>query len=136
VASFSLSHSGVLSNWQSACVINNDSLFDPSLAAPTFLPGRCAVPASVEALVNPSSLLTFFMHIKDYFTPSQLMALLATINPSKLVAGQLSFILHTITGFHRLCLDHYYGFICHLTPTWLMSLKSTTGLFLAAGKST
>ena len=29
--------------------------------------------------------------------------------------GQLGFVLHTITGFHRPSLTHYYGFICHLT---------------------
>ena len=31
--------------------------------------------------------------------------------------GRLGFVLHTITGFHRPSLTHYYGFICHLTPT-------------------
>jgi len=63
------------------------------------------------------------MHIKDYFTPSQLIALLTTINSNRQsAAGRLSFTLHTITGFHRLCLNHYYGFICHLTPTQALSL--------------
>jgi hypothetical protein len=44
--------------------------------------------------------------------------LLATINSIRHNADdQPSFNLHTITGFHRLSLNHYYGFICHLTPT-------------------
>ena len=48
--------------------------------------------------------------------------------------GRPSFILHTITGFHRLGLYHYYGLICHLTPTPILSLllnrcfQSYTGL--------
>ena len=29
--------------------------------------------------------------------------------------SRLGFTLHTITGFHRPSLTHYYGFICHLT---------------------
>ncbi|MGR5254567.1 hypothetical protein ACPV5S_20495, partial [Vibrio astriarenae] len=29
--------------------------------------------------------------------------------------------LHTITGFHRPSLTHYYGFICHLAPTCILS---------------
>lgn len=36
--------------------------------------------------------------------------------------GQLGFILHTITGLHRPSLTYYYGFICHLTPTSILSL--------------
>lgn len=31
--------------------------------------------------------------------------------------GQLGFLLHAITGLLRPNLTHYYGFICHLTPT-------------------
>ena len=31
--------------------------------------------------------------------------------------GQSGFPLHTITGFHRPDLTHYYGLICHLAPT-------------------
>jgi len=63
------------------------------------------------------------MHIKDYFTPSQRIALLASIRPTRPNAdGLLSFILHTITGLHRLSINHYYGFICHLTPTQDLSL--------------
>ena len=46
------------------------------------------------------------------------LKLLAKINPIKrVVDSRLGFILHTITGFHRPSLTHYYGFICHLTPT-------------------
>ena len=36
--------------------------------------------------------------------------------------GQLSFLLHTITGLLWPSLTHYYGFICHLTPTCILSL--------------
>ncbi len=36
--------------------------------------------------------------------------------------GQLDFILHTITGFLWPSLTHYYGFICHLTPTRVLAL--------------
>lgn len=44
--------------------------------------------------------------------------LLAKIAPIKHTAdSRLGFPLHTITGFHRPSLTHYYGFICHLTPT-------------------
>lgn len=35
--------------------------------------------------------------------------------------GQLGFLLHTITGLHWSSLTHYYGFICHLTPTSILS---------------
>ena len=46
------------------------------------------------------------------------LKLLAKIDPIKHnVDGRLGFPLHTITGFHRPSLTHYYGFICHLTPT-------------------
>lgn len=43
--------------------------------------------------------------------------------------GQLGFLLHTITGFLRPSLTHYYGFICHLTPTFTLSflLMSVSG---------
>ncbi|WP_269520443.1 hypothetical protein [Alteromonas sp. BMJM2] len=41
---------------------------------------------------------------------------MTNINPIKHTAdGRLGFILHTITGFHRPSLTHYYGIICHLT---------------------
>jgi hypothetical protein len=36
--------------------------------------------------------------------------------------SRLGFPLHTITGFHRPSLTHYYGFICHLTPTLNLGL--------------
>ena len=59
---------------------------------------------------------------KEYFPPSQRIALLASMRPIELNAnGPLSFILHTITGFHGLSVQHYYGFICHLTPTQILS---------------
>ena len=38
--------------------------------------------------------------------------------------GQLSFLLHTITGLHWLSLTHYYGFISHLTPTHTLVYNS------------
>ena len=42
--------------------------------------------------------------------------LLAKMDPIKHNAdSRLGFTLHTITGFHRPSLTHYYGFICHLT---------------------
>jgi hypothetical protein len=44
--------------------------------------------------------------------------LLAPHYPIRLVAdGQLSFLLHAITGLLRPSLTHYYGVICHLAPT-------------------
>jgi hypothetical protein len=49
--------------------------------------------------------------------------LLTQIDSARLIAdNRLSFILHTVTGFHWLSLTHYYGFICHLTPTSILSL--------------
>ena len=43
--------------------------------------------------------------------------------------SRLGFTLHTITGFHRPSLTHYYGFylvttLCHLTPTPTLSRLS------------
>ncbi|MFV0448558.1 MAG: hypothetical protein ACK5MF_08865 [Vibrio sp.] len=35
--------------------------------------------------------------------------------------GQLGFLLHTITGLHWSSLTYYYGFICHLAPTFTLS---------------
>ncbi len=46
------------------------------------------------------------------------------------VDGQLSILLHTITGLLRPSLTHYYGFICHLTPT--PALAFTLSLVLPA----
>lgn len=43
------------------------------------------------------------------------------MTPADAAAGHSGFILHTITGFHRPELDHYYGIICHLTPTSLLN---------------
>lgn len=44
------------------------------------------------------------------------------INPVRLNAdSRLSFLLHTITGFLRLCLCHYYGVICHLASNFILS---------------
>ncbi|MDW3053179.1 hypothetical protein, partial [Vibrio sp. 1408] len=49
--------------------------------------------------------------------------LLTSQCPIKLGAdGQLGFLLHSITGLHWPCLIHYYGFICHLAPTCILSL--------------
>ena len=51
------------------------------------------------------------------------LKLLTKIDPIKHnVDSRLGFILHTITGFHRPSLTHYYGFICHLTPTLNLGL--------------
>ncbi|MFQ3218604.1 MAG: hypothetical protein ACI96W_000955 [Paraglaciecola sp.] len=38
------------------------------------------------------------------------------------IDSRLGFVLHTITGFHRPSLTHYYGLICHLTPTISLGL--------------
>jgi hypothetical protein len=68
------------------------------------------------------SALHAFHARKDYFTPSQRIALLTSIRPTRLNAdGLLSFTLHTITGLHRLSINHYYGLICHLTPAQALS---------------
>ena len=59
---------------------------------------------------------------EDYFSPSQLLWLLAHNNLIRLVADDHpGFTLHTITGFQRPELNHYYGFICHLTPTQVLN---------------
>jgi hypothetical protein len=39
--------------------------------------------------------------------------------------GRSGFTLHTVTSFHRPELQHYYGFICHLT-----SLRSASSFLL------
>jgi hypothetical protein len=58
------------------------------------------VPASVEALVNACSAFTLFMRFKDYFTPSQLIALLAAISPTKLMLMVCSVLSSTpLLGF-------------------------------------
>ena len=49
--------------------------------------------------------------------------------PPNTADGQLGFILHTITGFHRPNFIHYYGVylvttLCHLTPTPTLSRLS------------
>lgn len=43
------------------------------------------------------------------------------MTPADFAAGHSGFILHTITGFHRPELHHYYGFICHLTPAQVLN---------------
>ena len=60
------------------------------------------------------------------------LKLLTKINPIKHNAdSRLGFPLHTITGFHRPSLTHYYGFICHLTLAILLShlLNNTSNHF-------
>lgn len=53
-----------------------------------------------------------------YFIPSQRVTTFDSQRPIRRYADdQLGFILLTITGFHRPSFTHYYGLICHLTPT-------------------
>ncbi|CAG20262.1 hypothetical protein PBPRA1858 [Photobacterium profundum SS9] len=60
--------------------------------------------------------------LKVRFPPSQSTVLLVSVDPIKHhVDSRLGFPLHTITGFHRPSLTHYYGFICHLAPTCILS---------------
>ena len=62
--------------------------------------------------------MTGFNSLQICFTPSQNIPLLAKMLPTRLDAdSQSGFFLHTITGFHRPDLTHYYGLICHLAPT-------------------
>ena len=76
--------------------------------------GVCSRRNTCESLVD----FYAFHAFKDYFSPSQSSWLLAHDDFIRLTADDhLSFILHTITGFHWLRHNHYYWFICHLTPT-------------------
>jgi len=48
------------------------------------------------------------------FIPSQMLTLLAFPTPHyNQMQCHSGFVLHTITGFHRPELNHYYGIICH-----------------------
>ena len=48
-------------------------------------------------------------------------SLLVNVGPLNLANGHPNFLLHAVTRFHRLGLHHYYGFICHLTPTLFLN---------------
>lgn len=57
-----------------------------------------------------------FIYLKNTSPLRNQLKRLAQIDSIKHDAdSRLGFILHTITGFHRPSLTHYYGFICHLT---------------------
>lgn len=80
------------------------------------------MPDLVRSLVYFYQTCSCFNRLKVCFTPSQPTWLLAHVGSIKLYAdGQLSFLLHTVTGFHWLSFSHYYGFICHLTPTHFLN---------------
>ena len=65
-----------------------------------------------------TSILLIFIHLKNTSPLRNQLKPLIKIDPIKhSVDSRLGFVLHTITGFHRPSLTHYYGFICHLTPT-------------------
>ena len=79
------------------------------------------MPYCIQQLVCLYSITPALSAFKDYFPPSQPPWLLAHAGPTGHSADdQLGFALHTITGFHRPGLTHYYGFICHLTPTFFL----------------
>ena len=60
--------------------------------------------------------LTLSIYFRNTSPLRNQLKLLTQIDPIKRNAdSRLGFVLHTITGFHRPSLTHYYGFICHLT---------------------
>ena len=71
----------------------------------------------VSFLLNRTCVYYHFTHTSSLrnqrgFWPS--------LTPANSVAGHLSFILHTVTSFHRLRLYHYYGIIWLPAPLQLI----------------
>ncbi len=85
------------------------------------------VPHPDEWLMFGSTLLSISENLRINFLPSQPAALLASPSaPANLAAGHPDFLLQTVTRFLRPGFQHYYGFICHLTP-----LRSVSSLLLS-----
>lgn len=58
-----------------------------------------------------------FESLRINFLPSQPKALLASPSaPANHAAGRPGFLLQSVTRFHWPGFQHYYGFLCHLTP--------------------
>ena len=66
--------------------------------------------------------------------PEPSVELLAIDRPREQVAGQSGFTLHTLTGFHRPDLHHYYGFICH-PARFTQSLELLLGIGLLRSRA-
>ena len=59
------------------------------------------------------------VHFSFVFPPSQPMTLLASVAQAHKGTCPLSFILQTVTSFHRPRVHNYYGFVCNPAPLML-----------------